>query len=76
MSKVPPLTCPRCGGFRVSPGFTKEVEVGSWKNKWRIASVRDGRLYCYDCNHVILKNGKTKPLPEEWRALVFPEGAR
>jgi len=61
LKKVPPLVCPQCGSERVSPGFNKR--------KGR-AYVRDGRIFCYECNKVTNANGKVSK--HNFKSHVFP----
>ena len=49
--KVEPLKCPQCNSIEISPGFTK------WK---KYVSIRDGKIWCYNCKKVTDKNGKVK----------------
>lgn len=62
MAKYPPLKCPSCGSEKVSPGFAKRK-----KNTF----LRDGKIYCYDCNYVTDSKGKKEKLKPEWRAHDF-----
>lgn len=51
VKKIPALKCPQCGSDKVKAGFNRRI---------RRAYVRDGRVWCYDCNLVTDKDGKAK----------------
>lgn len=64
IQKIPPLYCPQCRSTHVKPGFSKRKKR---------AFVRDGKIYCYDCNKITDAKGKITELKFEWRSHNFPD---